>query len=389
MTERLRIAMLYDVPDWTFHSVARNVARVCEGCDVALFGRSDWFARREVVRRITETADVIVFLWRFDLLAFFDCLDARGWARMSAPERPALVTVVYDHLYGDRAALEAVGDPFVLSDLVCTCSPRLSRAYDGSPDLPAIHATLPDGVDLSLFTPGPARVPDGALQVGWVGNSRWGSTMAEDLKGRNTVFEPAMRMLQAAGHAVGARVADAAETRVPFAEMPEFYRSLDVLICTSAIEGTPNPVLEAMACGIPVISTDVGIVPEVFGPLQSGFILEQRSPAALAGALRRLLRTPEILGDLRQENLARRAALDWSARAPLWDGVFHAALAARRTGSAGAAIAAHRSRARSRIERVRRLVATNGWAYAAYETMLRRCPGAVRRMKRLLAGGMP
>ncbi|WZB73295.1 glycosyltransferase family 4 protein [Achromobacter xylosoxidans] len=44
--------------------------------------------------------------------------------------------------------------------------------------------------------------------------------------------------------------------------MPAYYNSLDLYVCPSAIEGTPNPVLEAMACGVPVISTDVGIVPK-------------------------------------------------------------------------------------------------------------------------------
>ena len=43
---------------------------------------------------------------------------------------------------------------------------------------------------------------------------------------------------------------------------------IDVYVCTSKNEGTPNPVLEAMACRVPVISTDVGVIPELFGPLE-------------------------------------------------------------------------------------------------------------------------
>ena len=51
-------------------------------------------------------------------------------------------------------------------------------------------------------------------------------------------------------------------------DMPEYYNGIDIYVCTSRTEGTPNTVLEAMACGVPVISTDVGIVPEVFGEKQ-------------------------------------------------------------------------------------------------------------------------
>jgi glycosyltransferase involved in cell wall biosynthesis len=45
--------------------------------------------------------------------------------------------------------------------------------------------------------------------------------------------------------------------------MVEWYRDLDVLLVTSSAEGTPSVLLEAMACGVPVISTPVGIAPEV------------------------------------------------------------------------------------------------------------------------------
>jgi hypothetical protein len=44
--------------------------------------------------------------------------------------------------------------------------------------------------------------------------------------------------------------------------MHKFYESIDLLICTSLTEGGPLPVFEAIACGVPVISTDVGLVKE-------------------------------------------------------------------------------------------------------------------------------
>ena len=44
--------------------------------------------------------------------------------------------------------------------------------------------------------------------------------------------------------------------------MQRFYDAIDMLVCTSSSEGGPLPVFEAMACGVPVISTDVGLVKE-------------------------------------------------------------------------------------------------------------------------------
>ena len=58
-------------------------------------------------------------------------------------------------------------------------------------------------------------------------------------------------------------------------EMRNFYNSLDLYICASYSEGAPRPVMEAAACGIPVISVDVGIVPEVVENGKTGFIVER------------------------------------------------------------------------------------------------------------------
>lgn len=384
MTRRARIALFYDVPNWAFHNVASNVARVMRHYDVRLYGREDWFGRRAVVQEIAQRADVLVFLWRFDILAFLDCLDAKSWRRFTGPERPALVTVVYDHLYQDQTSLDEIGDPFAVADLVCTSSERLCRAYTASPDLPGIFCTLPDGVDLSRFVPSGGPGLHHPPRIGWVGNSRWASTLADDLKGRRTVFNPAISRLKAGGWEFETRVADTSEHRIPHVQMPAFYRDLDILVCTSAMEGTPNPVLEAMASGTAIVTSDVGVVHEVLGPRQSAFILPERSPNAFAEALERLLRDPVLCMDLRAENLARRNRLGWSSRAPLWDGMFEAALEVRHRPQARVALEHYRQRARSGIERARRLVATNPLAFRAYETMRAHTPGVIRQGKRIL-----
>lgn len=388
MTRSAHVALFYDVPDWAFHNVARNVARVTDGFTFTLYGRNDWFGRKPVVQRIALEADVMVFLWRFDILAFLDCLDGNAWRRFTGPDRPALVTVVYDHLYQDKEALIKMGDPFAVSDLVCACSERLHRVYAASRDLPDIVCTLPDGVDLSRFGPrGDAAVGHRPRRIGWVGNSRWASTEAPDLKGRRTVFDAAIALLKARGRDIDVRIADAGEARIPHAQMPDFYRQLDILVCTSAMEGTPNPVLEAMASGIAIVSTEVGVVPEILGPRQSEFVLRERSPRAFADALDRLLFDPDLCDGLRRENLDRRQRLDWTTRAPLWEGMLSAALRMRSNGHlhrCSDALDRHRRRSRSGIERARRLVATNKLAFRAYETLRQRAPGVIRQTKRLL-----
>lgn len=52
------------------------------------------------------------------------------------------------------------------------------------------------------------------------------------------------------------------EQRYTYNTMQDFYHSIDALVCTSSTEGGPLGVFEAIACGIPVISTNVGLVKE-------------------------------------------------------------------------------------------------------------------------------
>lgn len=56
-------------------------------------------------------------------------------------------------------------------------------------------------------------------------------------------------------------------------QMREFYNSLDLYIIASRCEGTPRPAIEAAACGVPVLSTDVGIIPELVEHERNGFIV--------------------------------------------------------------------------------------------------------------------
>ena len=72
------------------------------------------------------------------------------------------------------------------------------------------------------------------------------------------------------------------------------YAALDVYVQASAAEeGTSNSILEAMACGRPVVATDIGGNREVVEDGVTGLVVPPRDPRALAAALDRLLRDPE------------------------------------------------------------------------------------------------
>jgi len=75
-------------------------------------------------------------------------------------------------------------------------------------------------------------------------------------------------------------------------DIPELMRSFDVFALSSIAEGTPVTLLEAMACGVPVVATNVGGIPEVVQDGVNGALVPASNAQALAEALRRYVDDP-------------------------------------------------------------------------------------------------
>jgi len=68
---------------------------------------------------------------------------------------------------------------------------------------------------------------------------------------------------------------------IPHVELCEYYNAADAMVLASSREGMPNVVLEAIACGTPVVATSVGGTPELITTHEAGELMRERSPEAL------------------------------------------------------------------------------------------------------------
>jgi glycosyltransferase involved in cell wall biosynthesis len=100
---------------------------------------------------------------------------------------------------------------------------------------------------------------------------------------------------------------------IPDADLPAFYAGAAAFVYPSLFEGFGLPVLEAMACGCPVICSDRTSLPEVVG--EAGLLVDPDQVETLAAAVRRVLNEPALAEDLRERGLARSRKFTWDRTA--------------------------------------------------------------------------
>jgi glycosyltransferase involved in cell wall biosynthesis len=95
--------------------------------------------------------------------------------------------------------------------------------------------------------------------------------------------------------------------------LPDLYRGALLFVYPSLYEGFGLPVLEAMACGTPVITSNRTSLPEVAG--DAALLVDPIQPEALAAAMSSIMNDAELRQALRAKGLARAHAFTWDAAA--------------------------------------------------------------------------
>lgn len=137
-----------------------------------------------------------------------------------------------------------------------------------------------NAVDEKMFKP--KKKNHEKFVVGWAGNPYYKD---KNFKGFFNIIKPVCEEL-AKKYPIVLKTA-LAETKIPFSKMPQFYNELDCYVCASLSESGPNPVLEAAASGVPVITTKVGITPVLIKDGFNGLFIT-RSRAELKEAILKL-----------------------------------------------------------------------------------------------------
>lgn len=326
-----KIAIVYDVDGWAFSNIAREIkTHLSNNFEIDIFPVSVFDDNSVKLILLADKYDLVHCLWR-GLLSCLDYEFARGYIQnmgLTFEEfmdkyysKTNITTSVYDHKFLDEKNFETT-KAFAKYAKNYTVSSTILRDIYNELDIDKKPmAVISDGVDTTKFKPANLgrfkleNLKNRKIRIGWVGNSEFTDSQGDsDLKGVRKIIKPALKELIQEGYPIELKFADRKEGYIPHDKMPDYYNSIDLYICASKNEGTPNPVLESMASGVPIISTNVGIVRDAFGEKQKEFILKERTKEELKSKLITLLGEKGKLEELSKENLEQIKEWTWEKK---------------------------------------------------------------------------
>lgn len=110
--------------------------------------------------------------------------------------------------------------------------------------------------------------------------------------------------------------------KVDKADVPLWLNKGDIFINTTRVDNTPISVMEAMACGLCIVSTNVGGVPYLLENEQDALLVPPNDPEAMAAAIHHILTEPDLAERLSCNARSKAEQFDWSIVLPQWENLF-------------------------------------------------------------------
>lgn len=176
---------------------------------------------------------------------------------------------------------------------------------------PSKVRVIPPGVDLTRFSPGPPRAR-GPVRILFVGGDlarKGGHDLLQALPGLGGMVEcDLVTAAPVPAISTGATVRVHRDVSPDSSELIELYRRADIFAFPTHGDCYGQVIIEAMACGLPVVTCPVGPIPHLVRDGVNGLLVPPAAPEALAAALRTLVDR----ADLRRAMGARNLELTWS-----------------------------------------------------------------------------
>jgi glycosyltransferase involved in cell wall biosynthesis len=101
-------------------------------------------------------------------------------------------------------------------------------------------------------------------------------------------------------------------------EVAELYANVDIMLNPTTVDNMPNSVLEALAVGIPVVTTDVGGIPYIVADNQTALLVDVNNPEMMANKVEQLIMDPDLYETLVLNGVKQVEKYDWDVVKHQW-----------------------------------------------------------------------
>lgn len=237
--------------------------------------------------------------------------------------------------------------------IVWNAASAVIAVSDGLRDLslqavPAVDIqVIPNGVDCQYFSPAPMRKersgPWRLLFVGRVVRQKGLSYLLDALAAMKACGTTGWRLRIVGDGPMRPRLeAQAAQYGItdwveftgwlPFEQIPTEMRSADLFVLPSIVEGMPLVLLQAMACGLPVVATEVPGSVDLVHPGRNGLLVPAKDATAMAKVLTSLLADETLCSEMGECSRKIALTMDWSEIARSYFALYQAMLPAPGVG---------------------------------------------------------
>ena len=109
---------------------------------------------------------------------------------------------------------------------------------------------------------------------------------------------------------------------VPNEQIPSFLANTDIFLNPTNADNMPLNLLEAFAAGVPVVTTDVGGIPDLLGSVEAALLVKPNDPVAMAERIEELLCRPELVVKLTEQAKTLSEEASWARVGHLWCDIY-------------------------------------------------------------------
>ena len=298
----MKALLLTDKPNWAYHSIAESVKKYNSDKDISISVVHIKGNERKIKSIYKKYDRILVMGWQ-------------NYDRVKFMSKSKVMVGIHSHHSWDKKRTKPnknVNPPKSLVNSlnkfvrVNAVSKRLYDLFKQN-GLKNIHYT-PNGVDTEIFTC-PSHEMSDEFTVGYSGSK------GHDWRKGVTKFIMPSAKLAKVKHKIAMLSSD---SYVPLSEMPTFYHGIDCYVCASLSEGFSLSVLEAAACGRPIITTKVGGTDELIKDGYNGLLVD-RSVKDISDKICLLKDDPKLFSYI-SKNMRSfvEERYGWSTTAPAW-----------------------------------------------------------------------